>query len=141
GVLTFRRNLDYATEERIWEDTVRKRPQNARAWGGIGDAHQRMGDRTGDRSEYEKANRFYRRSLQVNPEQSPMFLNLGHSLEKMGALDEAIDAYTRALRLDPARADGLLNLGHCLEKRDRLPEAIAAYRKAADLDPHDPAYP
>lgn len=31
GTLTFRRNLDYATEERLWADTVQKRPDNPRA--------------------------------------------------------------------------------------------------------------
>src|SRR5438477_5975971 len=139
GILTFRRNLDYATEQSIWEDTVRKRPLNARAWGGVGDAHRRMARKSGDRSEYQKAIRFYRRSLQVRPDQARMLVNLGNCLEHVDALDEAIDAYQRSLRLDPGQPDAFLNLAHSLEKRDRLPEAVAAYRKAAELDPRDPA--
>jgi tetratricopeptide (TPR) repeat protein len=31
ATLTFRRNLDYGTEERLWADTVQKRPDNPRA--------------------------------------------------------------------------------------------------------------
>ena len=137
GVLTFRRNLDYATEQSIWEDTARKRPHSARAWGGVADAHRRAGDRSGDRAEYEQAIRFYRRSMQITPDQVIMLLNLAHCQEKIGALDDALASYQRSLQLEPAQPDALLNYGHALEKRGRLSDAIGAYRRAVELKPQD----
>jgi tetratricopeptide (TPR) repeat protein len=43
GMLTYSRNLDYQSDLAIWEDTVRKRPQNARAQVNLGVALMEIG--------------------------------------------------------------------------------------------------
>jgi len=44
ALLTFRRNQDYRSATALWEDTVRKRPQNTRAWWLLGSAYLSEGD-------------------------------------------------------------------------------------------------
>ena len=62
AVATFVRVTDYASEERLWEATVRAGPDNARAWNNLGQAHEAAGDR-------DRAREAYRRSLAIDPGQ------------------------------------------------------------------------
>jgi protein O-mannosyl-transferase len=44
GFLTFERNRDYVSEERFWSDTIKKRPNNFRAYNGLATAFYDKGD-------------------------------------------------------------------------------------------------
>jgi hypothetical protein len=58
---TARRNLDYATEIRLWEQTARVSPRKPRVFNNLGYAYSAAGC-------LEKADAAYRKALQLNPE-------------------------------------------------------------------------
>jgi lipopolysaccharide biosynthesis protein/GT2 family glycosyltransferase/tetratricopeptide (TPR) repeat protein len=103
-------------------------------------------DRAQDAGQWELAARLYRKALDRNPHNPPIWVQYGHALKESGELREpdrlaqAEVAYRRALSLDPGAADTYLQLGHVLKLQGKTEEAQAAYLRAAALDPSMP-YP
>ncbi len=71
--LTIQRNRDYNSEVTIWQDTVEKRPNNARARYSLGHALVQLGQVQGGMEEYEQA-------LRLNPDLADAHNNLGNAL-------------------------------------------------------------
>jgi tetratricopeptide (TPR) repeat protein len=92
-------------------------------------------DRARDVGQWEIAARHYRKALNRNPLNSPIWVQYGHTLKETGRLLEAERAYRKAIELDPNAADSHLQLGHVLKLQRRRNEAVAAYLRALDLDP------
>jgi len=84
---------------------------------------------------YTQAESIWRRVIQLYPNNSVAYNNLGDALRQQGKLEEAIAAYRKAIELDPKYAAAYNNLGTALSKQGKLEEGIAAYRKAIELDP------
>jgi tetratricopeptide (TPR) repeat protein len=94
-----------------------------------------LADRARDAGQWELAARHYRKALNRNPRNSPIWVQYGHALKEIGQMAEAEGAYRRAIELDPSAADPHLQLGHVLKSQRKRNEAVAAYRRALDLDP------
>jgi tetratricopeptide (TPR) repeat protein len=162
GVLTWQRNRVYGSAISLWEDTARKRPQNARAWSALGQAYIDGGeigraravlatalerdpslvtalDRLGILEEQaghpEAAARYYRRSLESEPRQPDILLNLADCLSRLGRNDEALAAYQSALRLGPGQALGHYNFGVFLVRLRRYQAALDEFHLSTRLDP------
>lgn len=63
---------------------------------------------------------------------------MGHLLESLGQVDEAVKRYKRALELSPKPnelASLYCNIGNCLRKLGRLEEAKSTLEKARELNP------
>jgi tetratricopeptide (TPR) repeat protein len=99
---------------------------------------RRRGDAARDRRDWPAACEAYRRALTLEPNQPPIWVQLGHALKEGGDPEAALAAYSHALALMPAVADTHLSRGHALKLLGRRKEARAAYRRAAELDPADP---
>ena len=78
---------------------------------------------------------WFRRSLQIKPDNPDAFYNLGNAFAKLGDWDEAIGHYRRALQMAPDQADILNNLGFALAARKQFADAIACFETALKLDP------
>jgi Flp pilus assembly protein TadD len=128
GVVTERRNADYATNIRIYEDTVAKRPGNARAMALLADYYRRAG-------QFEKARDQLVRSLQVEPGVPEVLSNLGHVWLKLGEADKAIDCLRQALVFRPNDHAALNNLAGALAFAGRAPEAMAQLEAALQRQP------
>ncbi|MDI1249216.1 MAG: tetratricopeptide repeat protein [Lacunisphaera sp.] len=128
GVATERRNTDYATNIRIYEDTVAKRPGNARAMALLADYYQRAG-------QLEKARDQLVRSLGVEPDVPEVLSNLGNVWLKLGETEKAIGCLQQALVLRPDDHAALNNLAGALTLAGRAPEAIAQLEAALQRDP------
>ncbi len=76
-----------------------------------------------------------RASLQVAPENTSAWSNLGNLLRAAGDRDGALEAYRKAAELDPRNAPAHNNIGVLLKEMDRLEEAREAYEKAIVIDP------
>lgn len=76
GLLTYQRNEDYRTVASIWEDTTRKSPQNARAFGNLGWALVEQGD-------YPQALKTFERGIQANPRHHINYFNRGLAYHQM----------------------------------------------------------
>jgi hypothetical protein len=105
-----------------------------------------LADRARDAREWELAAQFYRKAIDQNPRNPPIWVQYGHVLKEAGELRDpdklagAEIAYRTALSLDPGAADPYLHLGHVLKLRGKRNEAEASYLRAFALDPAMP-YP
>lgn len=128
GVLTVRRNQDYASELSLWRDTVTKRPANVRAHYTLGSVLAQQGRTAEAVVEYEEA-------LRLKSDSAPAHNNLGNLLVRAGRAAEAIPHYEAALRVAPS-AETHNNLGNLLQQTSRPREARNHYEAALKLQPH-----
>lgn len=163
--LTIQRNRVYTSEVTLWQDTVVKRPHNARARYNLGVVLVERGQPTDAIAQYEQALRIkpdyaevhynlgitlaqlgrtteaiahYQQALQIKPGMTVAHDNLGTTLMTQGRVPEAIGQYEQALRIDPDDAEAHYNLGIALVQLGRLPEAISHYEHALGINPDDP---
>jgi len=128
GWLTASRNRDYATDISIGEDTVAKRPDNARAMALLADYCRRAG-------RLDDARRWLERSLAVQPGVRPVLNNLGTVWQALGEPAKAVACFQQALALDPRDASTRNNLGNALVLAGRAEEGIAELEAALRLAP------
>lgn len=128
GFATFQRNKVYGSELALWQDTVKKRPENVRAHYTLGSVQFDQGDVAGAITEYETA-------LRLKPDSAPTHNNLGNALTRSGRIDEALPHYEAALANAPESADTHNNLANALVRLRRMPEARAHYEAALKFRP------
>jgi tetratricopeptide (TPR) repeat protein len=126
--LTVRRNMDYASELAIWQDTVEKSPGNPRAQYDFG--HALEAD-----NRPQEAILHYQKAIEENPNYMDALNNLGHVLEVSGKPQEATGYLQRAIQLKPSVAEAHLNLGYALAQQGKLQEAIAEWQEALRIRP------
>jgi tetratricopeptide (TPR) repeat protein len=161
---TVRRNQDYRTELALWEDTVIKRPGNARALASLGAIHQDAGRldqalvllqeavRVAPRSaeahnnlgnvwmklgRWSEAEACFRQALSLKPDDPFALNNLGNALLQLGRTPEAIVQFEAALRAKPDFAEPRFNLANTLAQNGRLPEAAIHYEALFNVRPDD----
>ncbi len=125
---TFDRNLVYKSHVRLWEDTVAKAPENAKAQTSLGTALLEAG-------RPEEAVIHFRKSLEIRPDNAFTDNNLAAALVGLGQLDEAIAHYQKVLEAGPNSAEVHYNLGVALRQQGRIDEAIVHFRKALEIKP------
>jgi cytochrome c-type biogenesis protein CcmH/NrfG len=130
ALLSVCRNDDYRTELGIWQDTVDKRPDNARAQGNLATQLWHLGN-------MPEAIRHYQRSLELDPDNWLTHSYLGLALEREGRMPEAIGHYQRALQLKPNLLETHDKLGPVVDRGGMVPEAISRYRQAIRPGPAD----
>jgi len=94
AVMTFERNRDYDSPLAMWLDIAAKRPTNARAYNGVGQALK-------DMRRYDDALVYYTRSIELEPQTAKWHNNRGNAYYAMQEYARAIGDYDNALRLDP----------------------------------------
>jgi Tfp pilus assembly protein PilF len=165
GLLATRRTEDYRTELSIWNDTVAKCPDNARAHSHLGGAlleagrfpeaawqyeqvvrlkpgdawaHDNLGNGLLKVGKASEAVEQYEQALQLRPDFSEAHVNLGNALLRMGKTPEAIEQYRQALLINPDLAEPHSNLGAIYQRMGKLPEAVAQYEQALRINPDFP---
>ena len=125
GIATLGRNEVYRSGLSLWEDTVAKQPDNARAHCSLGLALSAIPD------ELLHAISEYERAIQIHPNFSDAHFDLGIALESVpGRHGEAIDHFQEALQIRPDFPDARLGLAKALAQESRIPEAIQEYQAA-----------
>lgn len=127
--VTIDRNEDYQSVVSIWSDTVRKRPENARA-------RLNLGRALVDRGRFEDAKEQYRTAIQLMPNPARAHDNMGNLLVRQGKLEAAFRHFAEALRLNPLSAEAHNNMGGALAQQGRLKEALAHFERAVRIDPN-----
>ncbi len=128
AVLTWQRNHVYRDAETLWQDTLAKRPQNARA-------HNNLGLLRYDAGRYDEAIAFYQEAVRLDPEVALVRYNLGISFMRAGRIPEAAAALEEAVRILPGYFIAQLELGVVLTQLGRPQEALPHLTEAARLDP------
>lgn len=131
GVVTVRRNADYATAETLWADTVARRPQSAIAQSNLGQIRF-------DQGRLGEAVALYQASLRLKPDMAQTHYNLGMVLEKLERIDEASACYAEAARLLPHFAQAHTRRAAILVTQGRLDEALAHLQPALAYLPELP---
>ncbi len=98
-------------------------------------AERRAGDAARDRRDWAEAAAHYERYLAFNPEDAPLWVQLGHARKEAGDLPGAEQAYRTAQERKPRDHDIALQLGHALKLQGKLEEAVAAYALSDQLAP------
>lgn len=132
AVLSIARNEQWRNDGSLWEDILEKSPNKARAFNEYG-LHVLAAE------DPEKALRLLNRSLQLDPYQPEVYVNLGLVFEKLGRIDNALAAYDRAIFTHPESPAAYYNLGVLYYRtlKDRS-KALDHFLKARELDPLEP---
>jgi tetratricopeptide (TPR) repeat protein len=128
GVLTHERNEDFSSEERIWMDTVAKRPDNPRArvnYGVILASEQRV----------PEAEHQLREGVRLKESSAPAHSSLGTILCATGRIEECVTHLERAVALDPKYKDAYASLGEAYGSQGRRRLAAKYFALAADAAP------
>lgn len=127
-VLTMLRNETYASDRALWQDTVQKRPGNARA-------HLNLGLAEFEAGRTEAAIACYRESERLAPGLAEPAYNLGLALARLGRWAEASEAQGVALAREPGHAAAHLARGNARRELGRDAEARADFEAALRLRP------
>jgi len=128
AALTVQRNADYRTGLRLWEDTVAKRPDNARARNNLGRAQLLAG-------EIPSAIDSLTTALRLKPDYAAAHSNLGTALTQAGRATDAVAEFEQALRVKPDDASIHHNFGGALLRLGRFDDAQAHFARAATAQP------
>jgi tetratricopeptide (TPR) repeat protein len=129
---TAQRNHDYYSGIAIWTDTIRKRPQNGRAWINLGLAYYKAG-------QFDSAVASLQCALEVLPmhalARTGAYINLANVSRSQGRYREAITHLSEALRVNPDDANAHNDLGDALEHLGHREQAMVHFRTAIRLQP------
>lgn len=131
AVQTAVRNRVYESDERVWVETIARRPSNARA-------HNNYAVDLFKAGRIDEAERHARQSVALNPGRAASQQTLGVVLLAKGRADEGIDALEEARSLDPTDAKTHQNLGEAYGAKGDLGAAAMAFLDAAQYEPDDP---
>lgn len=162
GVLTYRRNEDYRSYERMWRDVAARAPGHARAYRNLADAlvkQNRMDEARGqlgralrldpksahslwlmawieiDDGDVIAAEPYLAQLEQLPAARSGYLALLGRMRTVQRRYEEAVALFRDSLALDPSDAYVVFNLGKALEGGGYDDEAARAYLQAVELQP------
>jgi hypothetical protein len=103
---------------------------NGRSWLG----YNNLAEAWAARGRRDLAERYARRSIEINPESFPARMNLGVALLERNDIPRATHEFAAAARLQPLNVEARINLAMAYARADRMDEAIAQYRFVLNLD-------
>ncbi len=130
GVLTYARNQDFSSADRIWYDTVQKRPTNSRARLNYGVSLLELGHRADAEGQLLEA-------VRLRDTNAAAHLNLGSVLASRGRTEEGIRSLERAVALDPSYTVAHRNLGEAYGSLGDHANALKHYTIASERLPDD----
>jgi tetratricopeptide (TPR) repeat protein len=150
---TAHRNHDYRSALAIWEDTVAKVPDNARALNNLGIQYEEAG-------RFDEAVSSYTRAIELAPQFAQALSNLGSLLVRKGSghlspgresrglsdksgspmIETGLSYLARAVKLEPDLALPASNYGTALTLVRRFEEALPLLQRAYSLAPEEAAH-
>lgn len=131
GWRTAVRNTVYAGEVSIWQDTVDKCFDNARA-------HSNLGYLLVKQGRIDRGLEHLQQAFRLDRDDPEILNNLGYALMRQGELAAAMVNYRRALEIRPEYPEAHYNLGLALARQERLAEATGQFREYVRLAPRSP---
>jgi tetratricopeptide (TPR) repeat protein len=126
--MTHQRNLVYRSAFAMWEDTLAKMPDSARAHNNFGIQLVHAGRVSEGMAEYRKA-------VELKPDFVDPHYNLGLEFGDQGRTEEAMAEYEAALKIKPDHEGAMNSLAILLVDRGRIDEAIELYKKVIEIKP------
>jgi len=128
GSLTVLRNRDYRSDLAIWDDTVRKRPENRRAYFNRSCIY-------GNLRAWDKMITDCDKAIELGPDYVDAYLNRGNAYSSKGDRNRALADYSKAIELQPAMAHAYINRGVTYSETGAYDRAIQDFTKALALQP------
>ena len=94
-------------------------------------------DSARDRADWQTAAKYYQIVLNKEPNNTHVWIQLGHARREAGDMGGALTAYRRAVETEPPSSEAHLQLGNGLKLTHRREEAEKAYRRAIEIDPNN----
>jgi tetratricopeptide (TPR) repeat protein len=120
----------YTPAAHLLEDYVTQRPQDAKAFLGLGIAYLNL-------LRYPDARQALERSVQINPDLAESQYQLGLLLAQQGNREEAIKCWEKAVKLQPNHAQAQFGLGTMYLEAGELEKAQGAFLLASAADPYN----
>lgn len=127
----YARNSVWKDRETLWEDVLKKAPDNARA-------HNNLGFIYYEKNMLDRADGQFTAALSLMPRYSDARINLGIVYNAKGMVDRAIEQFMIVLSVDPDDADAHNNLGVAYVSRGMIDQGIIHYQIALRLRPDYP---
>jgi tetratricopeptide (TPR) repeat protein len=127
-VLTVQRAKVFASDEKLWEDTIAKNPA---AW----NAHNNLGCIRAEQNKMDAAIQHFEASLKYNPRNAQAHVNLGKALAMQNKFIEVESHFQTALDLRPNNAEAHAFYGSALAARGKTGDALKHLREAVRLGP------
>jgi Tfp pilus assembly protein PilF len=128
---TYNRNTVWQTPQTLWEDVLRKFPDNVRAYNGLGVIYKQKG-------EYAKAAEYFEQGLLINKRYAPFYYNLGDIQYQVGKHEDAVRYFQKALGFTSGyymRLDIMTSLGIAYSEMGNNREALNAFKKTVSHYP------
>lgn len=84
----------------------------------------------------EEAVSCYKKSIDLNPQQSHLYYRLSNVLEKQGQFELAIENYKKSIDLNYNQPWYHIGLGNCYLQSRKVEDALFAYFKAIEVQPN-----
>jgi TonB family protein len=134
GTITFNFNMDYSKDIEALKEQIAANPNDAIL-------HQRLGALYNADGQHAKAVEEYKQALAIEPNGKGIsaYFGLASAYEKLGQLDEAIQAYRQWLSIKTDTNDteqAYIRLGAIYLQQGRDNEALEALKQAVTINPY-----
>lgn len=123
-----------------YEKAIKADPKDYEACYNLGNKYLDISDPFIDDEEYgdyPKAIEYYKKTIEIKPDFSFAWNNMGFCYSKMEEHGKALECHLKAVECDPENQSAWLNIGNdYFFLRNHL-KAIESYEKAIELDPED----
>jgi tetratricopeptide (TPR) repeat protein len=82
---------------------------------------------------YKKAIFYYRKTIELRPNDAHAYNNLGNAYNESENYSKAIDCYSEAIQIKPDYASAYYNMGIVYQRNNDFDTALDSYKKAARL--------
>lgn len=128
SLATYQRNQVWSDPVLLWSDSVKKNPNNYRAFNNLGEVYL-------DRKMYDKAEELLKRSISLKEIVPLTHLNLGLAYAHQDKFEKAKKQFQTALALKPGYAKAHFNLASIYQMEGQLSEAKKHLLKAVTNNP------
>lgn len=130
GYQTYQRTLVWRNSRSLWDDAVKKYPDNSVVVLNRGLAMEKNGNP-------DEALEEYYRSAKLDPDFDMPYLNIGNIKLLKGDKVGATAEFSKAIRLNAHNADAIYNRGRVLTDLGKFDEAITDFNNAIEIDPNN----
>ncbi|HUF04992.1 MAG TPA: tetratricopeptide repeat protein [Aridibacter sp.] len=113
-----------------FEKLVEEQPGFADGYASIGEVYS-LAER------HEVSTRYYKRALELAPDDAITLNNYASSLDRLGYFDEALKLFRKAIRIRPDMVEAHCSLGVTLYKVGKKSEAYERLKLAHEINPKD----
>ena len=96
-----------------------------------------LGNNSYAEKQFNKAIEFYKKAIELKPDDEKAYLNRGVSFDNISQYDKAIADYNKAIELNPDDEKAYVNRGVTFTNISQYYKAIADYNKAIELKPEN----